>query len=120
MSVRASTALPRTCSGPCSPVCRESSPPGSGCRPWGLPSECILKRAQVPQLRQTEVEDLYAAVFGEPEVLWFEVAMDDALLVGGRQPLRDLHAELHGLGGWQRTAAQPLPQALPFEELLTM
>ena len=36
------------------------------------------------QLGETEVENLDVAFFGDEEVFWFEVAMDDAFVVCGR------------------------------------
>jgi hypothetical protein len=51
------------------------------------------------QLGQTEVENLDAAVAGDEEVLGFEVAVDDALLVGGGQARDHLDRQLDGLAG---------------------
>ena len=42
------------------------------------------------QLGEAEVEDLDASVFGDEDVLGLQVAVDDALLVRGRQALGDL------------------------------
>ena len=42
------------------------------------------------ELGQTEVEDLDSSVFADEKVLRLEVAMDDALLVRGRESVRDL------------------------------
>ena len=43
-------------------------------------------------LGQSEVENLHPVVVGDEQVLGLQVAMDDALLVGGRQSVRDLQA----------------------------
>src|SRR6185436_8242857 len=43
------------------------------------------------QFGETEVEDLYAAVSRYENVIWFEIAMDDAAFVSSRKPASDLH-----------------------------
>ena len=42
--------------------------------------------------REAEVEDLQPAVVGHEQVLGLEIAMDDALVVRGSEPSRDLDA----------------------------
>ena len=66
---------------------------------------------------QTEVEDLHVAVGRQEDVLGLQVSMDDALLVGRRQPPRDLGAHLDGLSHRERSAPQPLAQRLSLEQL---
>src|SRR5262249_1653596 len=69
------------------------------------------------QLRETEVEDLDAPVFREEHVLGLQIAMDDALVVRGRQAAGDLHAVLDRLADRQRAALQRLTQRLAGEQL---
>ena len=47
---------------------------------------------ELRQLGETEVEDLHAPVGRDEDVLRLQVAMDDALLVRGREAARDLGA----------------------------
>jgi hypothetical protein len=42
------------------------------------------------ELGETEIENLHPTVVRYEEVLWLEIAMDDAFLVSGRQTMRDL------------------------------
>jgi hypothetical protein len=67
--------------------------------------------------RQAEVEDLDAPVAGDEEVLGLQVAVHDALLVRGGQPLGDLPSVLDRLLRGQRSGGHELPQRLPLEEL---
>ena len=69
------------------------------------------------QLGEAEVEDLDLAVVRDEHVLGLQVAVDDALLVGRRQPVRDLGADLDGLAQGQRAAGNALAQRLAFEQL---
>jgi hypothetical protein len=47
----------------------------------------------VPQSGQAKIEDLHVAPFVEPEILGFDVAMDEASLVRGDQSGSDLAAD---------------------------
>jgi hypothetical protein len=53
----------------------------------------------VGQLGQAEVQDLHAAIFRHKDVFRFQVAMNDALVVGGRQTARDLQGVVDRLAG---------------------
>ena len=78
----------------------------------------LVDRAAVGQLRQAEVEDLDAAVAGDEDVLGLEVAVDDALLVRGRQPLRDLQPPSSiALRGGSGPRARARAQRLALEQL---
>ena len=48
-------------------------------------------------LGQAEVEHLGAAVAGDHDVVWLQVAMGDAPAVGGGERIGDLGPEFHGL-----------------------
>ena len=67
------------------------------------------------ELGQAKVKDLDAPVFGDEEVLRFEVAMDDALLVRCRQAMSDLNPEVDGLADRQWAALKQLPQGIALE-----
>jgi hypothetical protein len=64
-----------------------------------------------PPLRQPEVEDLRASVPGDEDILRLEVAVNDALLVSGRQPLGDPAGELEGAAQRQRSRCEAGPGA---------
>ena len=69
------------------------------------------------QFRQSEIEDLDAPVLGDENVLGFQVAMDDSLLVRRRQSVRDLHAVLDRLTLRQCPFIEQRPQAFPLQQL---
>ena len=81
------------------------------------PGQWTRARLRTRQLREPEVEDLDAAVFGDEEVLGFQVAMDDPLLVRRREPARDLGRVVEHLAYRDPASGQPLAQRLAFEEL---
>ena len=66
---------------------------------------------------QAEVQDLHPAVVGQEDVLGLEVAVDDALVVGGGQAAGDLAAVLGGLARGQRALEQAVAQGLALEQL---
>jgi hypothetical protein len=70
------------------------------------------------ELRQAEVEDLHAAVVRDEEVLGLQVAVDDPLLVGRREPLRDLARVVDRLPRRERAAGKLLSKRLALEQLL--
>ena len=57
-------------------------------------------------LREPEVEHLDAAAGGDLDVGGFQIAMDDALGVRGRERFRDLAGDAHGLADRQRSLAR--------------
>jgi hypothetical protein len=71
----------------------------------------------VGQLREPEIENLDAAVQRHEDVVGLQVPMDDALLVRGGQPLRDLERVIHGSSHGQRAAGEASAQRLPLERL---
>ncbi len=70
------------------------------------------------QLRETEVEDLDAAVFGDEQVFGFQVAVHDPLFVRRRQAARDLDRVVRGLAHRQRPARHSRPKRFALEQLL--
>ena len=62
------------------------------------------------ELGQAEVEDLDAVLRRDEDVRRLQVAMDDALLVGCAQPVRDLRAEVE-----RAAQRQPSPRQQPVE-----
>ena len=70
------------------------------------------------QLRETEVEDLDVAVGGDEEVFGLEVAVNDALFVGGRESVGDRDRILHRAAGRELAARERGPQRLALEQLL--
>ena len=70
------------------------------------------------QLGEAEVEDLDPAVPRDEEVLGFQVAVDDSLLVRGREPMRDLRGIFEGFALRGLSAGENGAQRLAFEKLL--
>ena len=66
---------------------------------------------------QAEVEDLHATVVGHEQVGGLEIAVHDALRMGGGQPSRDLHAVVHRLADTARRPAQDLAHGGAFQQL---
>jgi hypothetical protein len=75
-------------------------------------------RLATDQARQAEVEDLHPPALPlQPDVGRLDVAVDQPLLVGRRQPLGDFAADAEGVGQRQRPLAlQPVLQRLAFEQ----
>ena len=73
--------------------------------------------ARAIELRQTEVENLHALVARDEDVLRLQVAMDDALLVRGREAVGDLNARSRRPSRTGSATAQPLAKRLAFEQL---
>ena len=69
------------------------------------------------ELGEPEVEDLDVLVPGDEDVLGLEVAVDDALRVGGRQTFGDLDAVLHRPPDGHVALPKPLAQGAALEQL---
>jgi hypothetical protein len=69
------------------------------------------------QLGDAEVEDLDAPVVRDEQVFGLDVAVDDRLVVGGREALRDLTREVDRFPRRQRTLVEPSAQRLPLETM---
>ena len=92
-SLRASAGWPRTCSGDMYATVPSSVP---GCVSSVRSAGCGGSRLGL-QAGQAEIEDLHAAVGGQEDVLRLDVAVDDALGVGGGQPVGDRRGDFHRL-----------------------
>jgi hypothetical protein len=53
-----------------------------------------LPLLRLHQFRQAEVQNLDPAFFGDEQVLRLQVAMNDAFVVGSRQPMSNLNAQV--------------------------
>ena len=73
--------------------------------------------ARSPELRDSEVENLDQAILGEEQVLGLQVAVHDALLVGGGEAPCDLDGELHRLARAQRAAGHAVAEGLALQQL---
>jgi hypothetical protein len=62
------------------------------------------------QLGEAEVEDLRAACRGDPEVVGFEIAVHDALVVGSGQTLGHFAREPHRRGERQSSSLSDQPR----------
>ena len=67
--------------------------------------------------RETEVEDLGVAVLRQKDVLGLDVAVDDPLLVGSREPLRNLPGDVERPPRRERAVRHGHPERLALEEL---
>jgi hypothetical protein len=63
-----------------------------------------------------KVEDFDLPVPQHEHVLWLHVAMDDPLLVGGRQAARDLHRDMARLSDGECTGGERRSQRLALEQ----
>src|SRR6266513_3294509 len=68
------------------------------------------------QLRETKVENLDTAVFGDEEVLRLEIAVNDALVVRGGESMSDLHRVIDVFANREWAALQDLPQGFADEQ----
>src|SRR5437016_1819465 len=88
----------------------------------GIGSRGLSRRVAVAvllglhQLRETKVENLDAAVFGDEEVLRLEIAVNDALVVRGGQSMGDLDAVVDGFANRERAALQRMTQRFADEQ----
>jgi len=69
------------------------------------------------QLSQPEIEDLGLAALRDEDIVGLDVAMDDALGVGGIESIGDLDRQFQQLVGLERLAGYTLPQRLTFEQV---
>ena len=75
------------------------------------------RRLARPRLGEAEVEDLYLALGRQLHIRRLEVPVDDALVVGLLERLRDLLGDLEGLVDGDRAPREPLLEVLPLDEL---
>jgi hypothetical protein len=69
------------------------------------------------EFRQSEVENLEAAVFRQEDVVWLEVAMDDSGIVSGGQSAGQFHAVVQHLAQPHRAFTQAVAQGLALQQL---
>ena len=68
-------------------------------------------------LCQAEIEHLHRAVVPDLDVGGFQIAVDDALFVGGVERVDDLPGDRHGVGHRQWTARDDRGEILAVDEL---
>src|SRR6266700_4748312 len=68
-----------------------------------------------PQLRQTKIENLHAAVSGYEEIFSLEIAMRDPSFMRRSQTLSDLLGAIERLALGKRAVAELLTQLFAFE-----
>jgi hypothetical protein len=66
---------------------------------------------------ETEIENGDPAVAGDEDVLGLDVTVDDAAVVRGTEPLRDLHRDRGRLACRESTVLQPRTQGLAFQQI---
>jgi hypothetical protein len=76
-----------------------------------------VRRVGSERLGESEVEDLGGAVRRDLEVRGLEIAMDDALALGGLEPLGDLEKERERLGDRKSAAGDAIGERLAFDQL---
>src|ERR1019366_1366996 len=92
MSVRQSTAAPRTCSGDMYPRSPNHRADARERHVGGHGSEVRVFTVEIlfDGLGETEVEDLHPAFAGDEDVVGLQVAMGDVFAVGRGQTMGDL------------------------------
>jgi hypothetical protein len=81
---------------------------------------CQRRRGRIGSRNQTgqaEVENLHVTVCRHEDVLWLEVAMNDAFVVSGGKRARDLDRDVDRAARWHRRRPQPLAQRAALEQL---
>ncbi len=94
----------------------DHSRPGGGgdAAAFGATSVRVERRLE---LGQAEVQDLHPPVPGHEQVLGLQVPVNDALLVGRGQAVRDLNCVVDGFARGERTSPQALAQRHAVEKL---
>ena len=76
-----------------------------------------VARIRLERLRQPEVQHLHGAVIFDLHIGWFQIPMDDALLVRGFQGFGDLLGYRQSLVNGDRPLLDALGQRRPFDQL---
>ncbi len=79
-------------------------------------SEVCEPESDLREFGEAEVENLYAAIFGDEKIFRLQVAVDDAFFVGGGESAGDLRGVVERLADGQRAAAQALAQGFAFQQ----
>src|SRR3984885_9048743 len=74
-------------------------------------------RLRLRKLRQPEVQNLQSSIFGDEQVLWLQVTMDNAFLMRGGQSAGDLHSVIDRLANGKRSTLDLLAQCFSIEQL---
>jgi hypothetical protein len=74
-------------------------------------------KVDLRQLGQSEIENFDAAVFGDKQIFWLQVAMDNALLMCRSQAMCDLQGIVERLAQCERASAQALAQGFALQQL---
>src|ERR1017187_3615795 len=99
-----------------SDVC-SSDLPGIGIESLGRDVGGIRRRSRrANQFRQTEVQDLHAAVARQEDVLRFQVAMDNAFGVSGAQTASNTYGVVEARALPQRSVLKAVAQRLSLQE----
>src|ERR1700731_3150652 len=67
------------------------------------------------ELGKTEIQNFDPAIFGDEQILWLQIAMNDALLMSYGQSMRDLNSCVNGFFHGQRAAIHLVAQRVAFE-----
>ncbi|OQA36501.1 MAG: hypothetical protein BWY56_01393 [Acidobacteria bacterium ADurb.Bin340] len=68
------------------------------------------------QFRESEIQDLGPPIQGDEDVFRFEIPVDDAPAVGGREAVCDLKGDLDGLAHRHGQPSHALPEGPPFQQ----
>ena len=94
MSLRLSASRPLACSGACARLFPDDARAGQHGRARYRRRQRLVRPLRAllgcQRLREPEVQDLHSPVKAQLDVRGLEIAMDDALLVRGFKPFRDL------------------------------
>src|SRR6266545_778068 len=71
---------------------------------------------RLDQFCQAKIENLYAIVFSDKEVVGFEIAVDDSLAMRSGETARYLSCAVDGFARGKRAVIQNTPQSLTFEQ----
>ena len=82
---------------------------------WRL-EQIVLRVAARPGFGQAKIQDFNGAIAGYTDIGGFQVAVDDALLVGRLEPGRDLGGNLAGFVDGDRAAAHAVVQPLALDQ----
>ena len=78
---------------------------------------CIVGRRTFLELRQPEVGQLRVAALRDQDVLWLDVAVQNARLMGRGQRVGDIYQQLDGLAPLALRSSRPLSQRAAIDEL---
>src|SRR6266498_2915008 len=62
---------------------------------------CFVLIGGLDELGQSKVENLYSVVFSNEQIVGFQIAMNNSLLVRGRETMRDLERIFDSFALWQ-------------------